>query len=67
MANKKNAADAAGDEYRTVEEWKKILGTSDAVFAGTGVKKNWNKGKQVTKSEYTSAVDSFLNSTIGGK
>ena len=62
--NKKNVTE---DECRTVEEWKGILGTPDAVFAGASVKQSWSKGKQVTKAEYTNAVNSFLKSNIGGK
>lgn len=54
-------------ECRTVEEWKKVLKNSDAVFAGTSVKQSWCKGRQVSRAEYESAVNSFLKSNIGGK
>lgn len=54
-------------ECRTVEEWKKVLKTSAAVFAGTSVQQSWCKGRQVSRAEYESAVNSFLKSNIGGK
>lgn len=67
MGKQKNGTDVTEQERRTIEEWKKVLGTSDAVFAGVSVKQSWCKGRQVTKAEYESAVNSFLKSNIGGK
>ncbi len=64
---KKNMTTVTDEEHKTVEEWKKFFGTSDAVFAGASVKQGWNKGRQITGKEYTGAVESFLKSTIGGK
>lgn len=64
MANRKN--EAVG-EWKTIEEWKGVLSTPDAVFAGASVKNKWCRGRTVTKEEYESAVSSFLKSGMGGK
>lgn len=51
----------------TIEELKKELGVSEAVFAGVKLARKWAEGKEVTKEEFESAVKEWLKAPIDGK
>lgn len=49
-----------------IEELKKELGVSEAVFAGVKLARKWAEGKEVTKEEFESAVKKWLKAPIDG-
>lgn len=42
-----------------IEELQKQLHIAEAVHTGACIRMGWSRGKQVTKMEYASAVESF--------
>lgn len=59
--------DSKEKEYFTIEEWKAMQGTPDAVFEGTKAAEKWKTGKQVTEEEYIKACTLFGNAPADGR
>ena len=63
---KKDKETAAAGTYETIEHWYNIHATSPAVYAGTMCYKGWRPGKQVTETEYLTAVSEFCRASMAG-
>lgn len=46
-------------EKYPVDLLRKELQVPDAVHAGTCIREGWNRGKEVTRKEYSTAVERF--------
>ena len=60
-------ADKKGTASFSIDELRKELNLSDAVFEGVKAANNWKSGKQVTKEAFQTACDTFLNSPVDGR
>lgn len=47
------------------EEWAKREGTEAWLLAGTRASQGWAIGREVTRDEFLSAVQSFANAPVG--
>ena len=52
--------------FLAIEEHAAALGVSAPVFAAVRQYRGWAEGKKVKKDEFEEAVNTFLNSPIGG-
>lgn len=62
MADTKRAA-----SFKSIEELKKELKVSDAVFEGVKAANGWKAGKQVEETGFKAAVDAFLKAPVDGR
>jgi len=62
MAGKKEAASLI-----SIEELKKELNISDAVFEGVKAANKWKSGRQVEKDVFQKACDNFRVSPVDGR
>ena len=54
-------------KYAAIEELKVTKGTPDAVFEGVKAANGWKTGKQVTETDYISAVETFNKAPMDGR
>lgn len=71
MATKATVGTAAGESVKpvlkTVEEWAREKGVSEAYLAGVKYLNKWGKGKAVSEKEFDSALRGFLSSPADGR
>lgn len=61
MAETKQAA-----SFMSIEELKRKLGVSDAVFEGTKAANGWKSGRQVDEKEFNEACEAFRKAPVDG-
>ena len=70
MAGKEDKAAKEGKavedlERHPVEQMQKMLGVPPALHTGTCIQMGWCRGKEVTRKEYSAAVEKFKKSAAG--
>lgn len=48
-----------------IEELQRQLHVEEAVHTGACIRMRWSRGKQVTKTDYASAVENFRTAAAG--
>lgn len=57
----------AATSFKSIEQLKEEQKVSDAVFEGIKAANGWKAGRQVEKTEFSSAVKAFLVAPIDGR
>ena len=50
-----------------IGEWKRMKGTSAALYAGACIAQGWKPGKKVTEQDYDSAIAAFGSTAMDAR
>lgn len=50
-----------------IGDWKRMKGTSAALYAGACTVQGWKSGRRVTEQEYDSAIAAFRGMAMDGR
>lgn len=57
----------ASAPLQEIGDWKRMKGTSAALYAGACTVQGWKPGRRVTEQEYDSAIAVFGSTAIDGR